>query len=119
TGGTTGTQTVTGTTGTGTKFTAQVTVAGGAITAILSIVGGSYTVNPTLLTNEPVTGGGLSGAALGIVMGVATVTQTIVGSYTALPTNPVATTSNNAGTGATFNITWGLATVAVSPGGID
>lgn len=70
TGGTTGTQTVTGTTGTGTKFTASVTVAGGAITAILSItLGGTYSVLPTDPTQEPVTGGGLTGAKLNITMG--------------------------------------------------
>jgi hypothetical protein len=37
TGGTTGTQTVTGTTGTGTKFQASVTISGGAITAVNSV----------------------------------------------------------------------------------
>ena len=69
TGGTNGTQTVTGTTGTGTKFQASVTVSGGGITAVLSItVAGAYTVLPTNLNNEPVTGAGLSGAALSLAM---------------------------------------------------
>jgi hypothetical protein len=68
-GGTNGSQTVIGTTGTGTKFQASVTISGGAITAILSIVvTGSYSVPPTTLTNEPVSGAGLSGAALSVVM---------------------------------------------------
>jgi hypothetical protein len=71
-GGTNGTQTVTGTTGTGTKFTAQVTVSGGIITAILSItLGGSYSVLPTNPAAEPVTGASLTGATLSLVMGVA------------------------------------------------
>ena len=69
TGGTNGTQTVTGTTGTGTKFQASVTVSGNAITSVNSItVAGSYSVLPTNLNNEPVTGGGLSGAALSLAM---------------------------------------------------
>lgn len=69
TGGTTGTQTVTGTTGTGTRFTASVTIAGGAITAVNSItLAGSYTVLPTNLTAEPVSGGGLTGAILSLAM---------------------------------------------------
>lgn len=66
-GGTNGTQTVTGTTGTGTKFQASVTVAGGAITAVLSITtAGSYSVLPTSLTAEPVTGASLTGATLSL-----------------------------------------------------
>ncbi len=68
-GGTNGTQTVTGTTGTGTKFQASVTVSGGAITAVNSIsVAGSYTALPSVLNDEPVTGAGLSGAALSLAM---------------------------------------------------
>lgn len=70
TGGTTGTQTVTGTTGTGTKFTASVTVTAGAISAIISVLTpGSYSVLPTDPTQEPVTGGGLTGAKLNLGMG--------------------------------------------------
>jgi len=69
TGGTNGTQTVTGTTGTGTKFQASVTIAGGSITGVGSItVAGSYTALPSNLNNEPVTGAGLSGAALSLAM---------------------------------------------------
>ena len=108
-GGTTGVQTVTGTTGTGTKFQASVTVAGGAITAINSItVPGSYTVNPTTLTAEPVTGGGLTGATLSVKMGVNTVSVSNAGAYTVFPTNPVSQTSTSgAGTGAQFNLVSG------------
>lgn len=69
TGGTNGTQTVTGTTGTGTRFQASVTVSGGSITAVGSItVAGAYTALPSNLNNEPVTGGGLTGAALSLAM---------------------------------------------------
>ncbi len=69
TGGSSGTQTVTGTTGTGTKFQASVTVSGGAITAVLSItVAGIYTNRPPDLSDEPVTGASLVGAKLSIDM---------------------------------------------------
>lgn len=104
-GGTDGTQTVTGTTGTGTKFQASVTVAGGVITAVLSItVGGAYTVNPTVLANEPVTGAALVGAQLNVVMGVRTVTVSNAGVFTVNPTALQFTqnTSSGTGTGATF-----------------
>jgi hypothetical protein len=68
-GGSNGTQTVTGTTGTGTKFQASVTIASGAITAVLSItVAGLYTALPTNPAAEPVTGAGLTGATLSLTM---------------------------------------------------
>lgn len=71
TGGTTGSQTITGTTGTGTKFQANVTIAGGAITSINSItVAGSYTALPTNPTAEPVTGAALTGATVSLVLGL-------------------------------------------------
>src|SRR6185312_6885388 len=57
-GGTNGSQTVTGTTGTGTKFQAKVTVTGGAIASVdLILVSGLYSINPTVPSAEPVTGG--------------------------------------------------------------
>lgn len=70
TGGATGTQLMTGTTGTGTKFQASVTVSGGGnITAILTIsIPGAYSVPPTSLSSEPVTGGGVSGAVFAVIM---------------------------------------------------
>lgn len=107
-GGTTGTQTVTGTTGTGTPFQASVTVAGGAITAVLSItVAGDYTVNPTTPTAEPVTGASLTGAQLNVKLGVLTATRNAGGIYGTVPSNPVAQFSTSgAGTGATFNVNW-------------
>lgn len=105
-GGSDGTRTVTGTTGTGTKFQASVTVSGGAITAVLSItVAGPYSVNPTSLAAEPVTGASLSGATLTLIMGVAT-TGSIgnIGNYQYASSNPIAqASSSGAGLGATFN----------------
>ncbi len=123
TGGTPGTATVTGTTGTGTKFQASVTISGGgAITAVNSIaVAGDYTVNPTSLTAEPVTGGGLTGAQLNVKMGVLNFTVSTAGSYTVLPSNPVAQFSTTgAGTGFTATLnTWKFVSVAVLTGGDD
>ncbi len=118
--GTPGTQTVTGTTGTGTKFQASVTVdGGGAISAVLSItVAGSYTVNPTDIAVEPVTGAGLVGAQLAVVMGVDTATVTTPGVYTVLPSNPVSQgSSSGSGTGATFTMAWGLNAIALGVAG--
>lgn len=119
-GGTDGTQTVTGTTGTGTKFQASVTIASGAITAVLSItVAGDYTVNPTSLTNEPVTGASLTGAELNVKMGILTAPVSTPGSYSVLPTAPVSGTTSGSGTGATFTLTYGLVAVTVTNGGHD
>ena len=104
-GGVNGTQTVTGTTGTGTKFQASVTVAGNEITAVLGItVGGSYTVNPTSLSAEPVTGASLSGAKLNVVMGVHTISLTGAGVFTANAPDGNFTqgSTSGGGSGATF-----------------
>jgi hypothetical protein len=68
-GGTNGPVTITGTTGTGTKFQARGVIAGGALTGPLTITNaGSYTVDPTSLTAEPVTGGSLTGATVALTM---------------------------------------------------
>jgi hypothetical protein len=68
-GGTNGSVVVTGTTGTGTKFTARGTIASGALTGPLTILtAGSYSVDPTSLSAEPVTGGSLSGATVALTM---------------------------------------------------
>lgn len=116
TGGTPGAATVTGTTGTGTKFQAAVTIGvGGDITSVDSIsLAGSYTANPTTIAAEPVTGGGLTGAQLNVVMGVATVNVASAGAYSSLPSNPVSqgSVSPAGGTGATFTMTWATAAAA-------
>lgn len=106
TGGTPGAATVTGTTGTGTKFQANVTIdAGGHLFAVNSItVAGSYSVNPTVLANEPVTGGGLAGAQLNVVMGVNTFSVSNGGDYTVNPAGGTFTqaSTSGVGVGATF-----------------
>lgn len=114
-GGTDGTQIVTGTTGTGTKFQASVTVSGGAITAVLGItLGGSYTVNPTAISAEPVTGASLSGAQLAVVMGVNTITLTNPGVFTANAATFTQASSSGGGSGATFQFPlYGISAVTV------
>jgi hypothetical protein len=105
TGGTNGTATVTGTTGAGTKFQASVTISGGAITAVNSVtVAGSYTANPSNLAAEPVTGGGLTGAQLSLVMGVNTITFSAGGQFTVNPSGGTLTqiATSGSGTAATF-----------------
>lgn len=118
-GGANGTQTVTGTTGAGQKFTASVTVAGGAITAVLGITfGGAYTQNPASLIAEPVTGAGLVGAELDVVMGVNTVAIVNRGSYTVNSATFTQGSTTGAGAGATFNAaTFGVLTANVTTPG--
>lgn len=66
TGGTPGAATLTTTTPTGTQAQIGVTIgAGGTISSVNSIVvAGQFVSNPTTLSAEPVTGGGLTGAQL-------------------------------------------------------
>ncbi len=109
TNGTTGFGNVTGTTGTGTKFVANVSISGGAINAVNSLISnGLYTVNPTSLIAEPVTGANLTGATLVLGIGVANVViNNTTGQVITIPTNPVSQykTSGN-GAGATFTLTY-------------
>jgi len=108
-GGTNGTQTVTGTTGSGTLFQASVTVSGGAITAVLSISrAGAYTTNPTVLTAEPVTGAGLVGAQLSVVMGAQAGGVQQTGIYSAVP-NATSALSESSSTGSGIGATWNVA----------
>jgi hypothetical protein len=68
-GGTNGQVTITGTTGTGTKFAARGNISGGALTGNLILINaGNYSVDPTSLGAEPVTGGGLTGATVALTM---------------------------------------------------
>lgn len=108
-GGTNGSCVLTGTTGVtadgGGRFQINATISGGAVTALSSFVDQStYTTNPTLLTAEPVTGCGLTGATLSVVMGVKYAWVSNKGLYSALPTQPIGQASTSgSGTGATFS----------------
>ena len=115
-GGTPGLTTFTGTTGTGTKFQFTATIAGdGTLTGATPTltVAGDYTVNPSSLTSEPITGGSLTGATVTIKMGVKTVTLATAGAISAVGANPLSTTvSPNVGTGCTLNVVWNYVPVA-------
>lgn len=119
-GGTPGAVTITGTTGTGTKFQATGTINGsGVLTGALVVtVPGDYTVGPTSLSAEPVTGGSLSGCTVTVVMGALTFSLTTVGGYTVAPSTPN-TPTNGTGTGAGVTITcaFGLGTAVIEESG--
>lgn len=116
TGGTPGAVTITGTTGTGTKFEATGTINGSGVLegALTLTVGGDYTVAPTDIAEEPVTGGGLSDATVEIVMGVKTVALTTAGSYSALPGATGITTTGGAGTGFEFGTDYEVDAITIT-----
>lgn len=122
TGGTPGAVTLTGTTGTGTKFTLSGTINGSGILAgpLTVVGGGTYTVNPSNLAAEPVTGGSLTGATIAIAMGIRAFTINQAGVIAqAPPANPVGSSAiTGVGSGATFNATWSASgeTIQLMPG---
>jgi hypothetical protein len=95
------------TTAGGTQATATCTI--GVVTAAVSAGGSGYVVGEILTVS-----GGTSTAAAVLTVAtvsgtaVATVNITTIGTYTASPTNPAATTSNLSGTGATFTLSFGV-----------
>jgi hypothetical protein len=109
-GGTPGPVVLTGTTGTGTKFQVQGTIgSGGALASIGAIsVAGAYTVNPTTLTGEPVTGGGLTGTTLSIQMGIAGVTIPVPGVFTTNAPGGSFSQASTSGTGIGATFWFGL-----------
>lgn len=121
-GGTPGAAVVTGTTGTGTKFQANVTIGGGGSISSVDnlVIGGSYSVNPSNTNAEPVTGGGLSGAQLAIEMGVGSVSVTSAGVFTenSIGGNFTQASTSGSGVGATFSTAiMGISALSVeSPG---
>jgi hypothetical protein len=100
-GGTPGTHTITGTTGAGTPFTANVVInASGHISSIIGFLNnGAYTTNPTNPSLEPVTGAGLTGAIVSVTMGVGTFAVTLQGIYTGNPPGGTFTQASTSGTG--------------------
>lgn len=120
TGGTPGAVTITGTTGTGTKFQCTGTINGSGILtgALVVSVAGDYTVNPTLITAEPVTGGSLTGCTVSVVLGAKTVTAA-GGAYTANSTTLTQGATSGVGTGVTFNsVLYGVGTIANQNAGL-
>lgn len=104
-GGVNGACTITGTTGTGTKFQATGTVTGGVLGGALTVsVAGDYTVNPTSLAVEPVTGCSLTGATVSLGMGV--LTATILVPDVSTGTAATITPTGGSGTGLVLTPTW-------------
>lgn len=108
-GGIPGKAYVQGTTGTsGTPFTLQITIASdGTLASVDNVLNpGAYTVNPADLSNEPVadiSGSGLIGAAVSVVMGAYSGSVTHQGAYTVNPPRPTGqSATSGAGTGATW-----------------
>ncbi len=110
TGGTNGACTLSGTTGSGVKFSAAATIASGAISAIGSItVSGHYITSPAAITAEPVTSNcGLTGATVSLAMDPDALSVSSGGAYSAAPSNPSATGAGSASgaSGATLNLTF-------------
>lgn len=60
-----------------------------------------------------------TGATFNVRWGVSSIALAGAGVYSALPNNPVNTTTNGSGTGATINVAWQVSNVVVSNGGSD
>jgi hypothetical protein len=110
-----------GTTGTakGNFFATTATIGGGGgvATIVVNNNPGEYTVNPTILAAEPVSGskcgGTLTGAQLGITMGVRYANLTTRGVNVSLPTNPIAQASTS-GSGTGFAATLDYAQIGTA-----
>jgi hypothetical protein len=109
TGGTDGPVTLTGTTGVGVLTQVRGIISSGTLYSVDGIADpGAYTTNPTNVDIEPVAGGGLTGAAITLTMGVRDVAMVNAGSYTVLPPNPVQTRVVGGGPGqlCLLDVTW-------------
>jgi len=90
-------------------------VSTGTITGVSIVSGGSYTANAASFTQASTSGSGTGATFNTTEFGVLTASVTTPGSYTVLPSNPVAQGSTSGtGSGATFTVLWGLLSVAVS-----
>jgi hypothetical protein len=104
-GGTDGPVVVSGTTGSGSVVRLNGTISGGALVSLDSVNAfGVYATNPTNLASEPVTGGGLVGAAINLTMGVWDLDQPTYATYTTVPSWPAGTTCTGPGTGCQLNV---------------
>lgn len=91
---------------------------GGSITGFQLTNGGTYIVEAFTFTQGSTSGAGSGATFTSVSYGVLDVTiyAPSPGSYTILPTNPVSV-NGGSGTGATFNVDWGLLGIGVSGGG--
>lgn len=98
------------------------TTGNGAIGSVNFISNGSFS-NPTLPTNPLVftvktsTNVIVGSATFNVGYGVGNTSIAAVGSYSAIPSNPVALTGSAAGVGATANVSWFVNGVTVSNAG--
>lgn len=102
--------------------------ANGAITSFAQVAGGGIRSGAALATlsggttligssgNADTSG---NGATFTVRWGVANATVAGQGVFSALPSNPVSTTTDGSGTGATLNVRWKVSNVVVSNGGTD
>lgn len=92
----------------------------GAITSFDWVNRGVFTGNATSFTQASTTGLGTGATFNAPAYGVNTLSVTTAGSYSAVPTSPVAQGSTSgSGTGATFTMTYGVDAVTVTNGGAD
>jgi hypothetical protein len=106
-------------------ITVSSTGAGGSITGFTEVAGGGIrnaagiqTISGTTLQGSNSASNG-SGATFNVRWGLANLTVATRGVFSALPANPVSTTTSGAGTGATVNATWTVSNVVVTNGGTD
>jgi hypothetical protein len=100
---------VTGGSGTGAQYTLTFSSGSGSIVSIDGVnLPGMFTVNPTVLSDEPVidaSSSGITGAAVNLVMGVLTSAITVAGEYGVPPLSPISEASSSAaGVGASYNL---------------
>ncbi len=82
------------------------------------VYAGAALTDPVAPDSTTNVSGAVNGATFNLGMGVNTVTVAAQGSYTVLPSNPVATTTNSAtGTGATLTVNYGIGTATVTTAG--
>lgn len=105
----------TATVGTGAGLTINVVYK--IFAAALTDSGSKYTVLPNNAVIQDTTTGSGSSGAFDIVWGVDTVVRSNDPSTDPIPSNPVSTTGEIVGTGATFNASWGVNSASIfTPG---
>ena len=101
--------------------------AAGSITSFVQVAGGGIRNAAAI---EPISGSTLqgssgnadisgTGATFNVRWGIANVAVAGAGVYSALPSNPVSTTTSGSGTGATLTVGYNVTNVAVTNGGTD
>ena len=81
------------------------------------VYAGAALTDPVAPNSTTNVSGLVNGATFNLGMGVNVVAVGAAGSYTVLPSNPVATTTGGTGTGATLTVNYGIGTATVSTAG--